>query len=285
MNKVAYLVNSILKIFGLRLLSTNRYNQREELISKQSREINSFKLLELGKTCNLPPSFLDYIAKESKASHSQLSQDLLAGWLFSDEKGFFCEVGGGDGVLYSNSYYLEKRGWTGVILEPSKRNLAKILKVRSCEVSSRAAWSVSGLTMEFRETENLELSTFEQFVDGDNNLEDRRKYLSKSPVTTTTLTEVLSNFGAPKFFEYLSVDTEGSEMEVLQGLDFNLYKPILITIEHNFTPSRIHIHEFLTKKGYQRVFMEFSRHDDWYISEQKMALMNEDINSLIPKAP
>lgn len=285
MNRIAYLVNRVLNYIGIRLLSTQRYNQREELILNLSREINSIRLLEFAKSCNLPLSFLDYMEREFKESHSQLSQDLLAGWLFRNEKGVFCEVGGGDGVLYSNSYYLEKLGWKGVIIEPSKRNLAKIRKVRSCEISSLAAWSVSGLTMKFRETENLELSTFEQFVNADNNLQDRRHILSKTLVTTTTLTEVLSNLNAPKHFEYLSIDTEGSEMEVLHGLDFNQFHPILITVEHNFTPNRHQIHEFLTSKGYQRVFMEFSRHDDWYLSDQRIDLAKEADNSLNFKAP
>ena len=70
-------------------------------------------------------------------------------------------------------------------------------------------------------------------------------------IETTTLTEILDEAKAPNFIEYLSIDTEGSEYEVLKGIDFEKYKFGFITIEHNFVePKRTQIREYLTGKGY-----------------------------------
>ena len=71
-------------------------------------------------------------------------------------------------------------------------------------------------------------------------------------VQSITLTDVLDENNAPTFIEYLTVDTEGSELEVLKGINFNKYSFGLIHIEHNFEePKRTDIKTFLQSKGYK----------------------------------
>ena len=67
--------------------------------------------------------------------------------------------------------------------------------------------------------------------------------------------------------DYLSIDTEGSEFEILNSFDFSKFKFRIITCEHNYTPMREKIFELLTKNGYTRVFKEISFNDDWYVSD------------------
>ena len=68
-----------------------------------------------------------------------------------------------------------------------------------------------------------------------------------------------------KEIDYLSIDTEGTEFEILKSLNFEIYRPKVITIEHNYKDYRKKIFNFLQEKKYKRVFKNVSRFDDWYI--------------------
>jgi hypothetical protein len=65
--------------------------------------------------------------------------------------------------------------------------------------------------------------------------------------------------------DYLSIDTEGSEYEILANFDFSKHRFRVITCEHNYTQERDKIHTLLTEKGYLRKFEDVSQFDDWYV--------------------
>ncbi len=258
-------INRCLSPLGLVLQTKTRVSRTQKTVFELSLELSSLRTRELAIQSGLSSNLVSFIVDNFHHSHSQLQQDLIALFLFKDKKGYFCEVGGGDGITYSNSFLLEKMDWQGLIIEPARANQKKIVKSRSCQLSKKAAWSISGLDLKFVETKNLELSTLDDFKNLDDNASDRISVSGEYLVQTTTLTEVLSEFDFPRNFEYLSIDTEGSELEVLKGLDFNQFSPVLITIEHNFTANRKLVREFLSVLGYQQICNTFSRHDDWYL--------------------
>ena len=76
---------------------------------------------------------------------------------------------------------------------------------------------------------------------------------------------MLRKHNAPKEIDYLSVDTEGSEYEILSHFDFGSYNIKVITVEHNYTETRAKVHKRLTQHGYVRKYLGFSKWDDWYI--------------------
>lgn len=92
-----------------------------------------------------------------------------------------------------------------------------------------------------------------------------RRRGTKYTVNTISLNDLLKKYNAPKTIDYLSIDTEGSEYEILSAFDFNEFSISVITVEHNYTPARAALHELLTKAGYVRKCEEFSKFDDWYV--------------------
>ena len=76
---------------------------------------------------------------------------------------------------------------------------------------------------------------------------------------------MLKKHNAPKKIDYLSIDTEGSEFEILNSFNFNEYDIKVITCEHNYTSMREKIYSLLSKNGYERKYSEFSMFDDWYV--------------------
>lgn len=210
----------------------------------------------------LTQEYADSIQAKSKA---QLHQDIfvLAELNFKRD-GFFVEFGATNGMDLSNTYVLEKEmGWTGILAEPARIWHDDLIKNRSCYLDFNCVWTESGKTIEFNQVKDAELSTIDAFSSSDDHAK-LRKDGEKYTVNTISLVDLLMTHGAPKEIDYLSIDTEGSEFEILSAFDFDAYNIKTITCEHNYTPMREKIYELLTSKGYTRKYTEFSYFDDWY---------------------
>ena len=83
-------------------------------------------------------------------------------------------------------------------------------------------------------------------------------------MTTTSLLDLLQQNDAPEVIDYLSIDTEGSELAILEGFDWDSYQIRCITVEHNFTDKREPIRHLLEAQGYERREASW---DDWYFAK------------------
>jgi FkbM family methyltransferase len=116
--------------------------------------------------------------------------------------------------------------------------------------------------IKFVEANNNELSFVENIAQGKNVYIKKKIY----EVETISINKLLEKYNCPSKFEYLSIDTEGDEYNIIKNLNFDRYKPRVITIEHNYeTIKRKNIYNFLIKKNYKRIHKDISRWDDWYI--------------------
>ena len=125
-------------------------------------------------------------------------------------------------------------------------------------------WSESRKKLLFSECERKGLSTLTDFEDSDKHMGKRKKN-KKYLVETISLFDLLKHFNAPKTIDYLSIDTEGSEYEILKKFPFDQYKFRVITCEHNFNKNRGLIRDLLFQNGYQQVHQNISGGDDWFI--------------------
>jgi hypothetical protein len=107
------------------------------------------------------------------------------------------------------------------------------------------------------------LSTMERFADGDMHAGNRINH-SKVSQTTISLNDLLARYDAPKQIDFISIDTEGSELEILGGFDFGRHDVRLFAIEHNHTPAEKEIDLLMRRHGYERVHRFWSRWDAWY---------------------
>jgi hypothetical protein len=80
--------------------------------------------------------------------------------------------------------------------------------------------------------------------------------------------DLLKQHNAPTHIDFLSIDTEGSELEILSTFDFSQYTFGGICIEHNFTSNRSKIKRLLDSKGYLQVYPELSEYDDWFVPKR-----------------
>lgn len=198
-------------------------------------------------------------------SNAQLRQDVLALAMTGFRKGgYFVEFGATDGVSLNNTLLLESEfGWSGILAEPAIQWHADLKKNRKCMIDTRCVWKESGETLQFTQAPRGENSGISQYVSA------QRKMRGETyDVSTISFSDLLAEHGAPALIDYASVDTEGSEFEILNALDWKRWSFRLLTIEHNFAPQREDIHRLLSGHGYRRVFEAVSRFDDWYLGPE-----------------
>jgi FkbM family methyltransferase len=170
-----------------------------------------------------------------------------------------------DRITLSNTFLLESRyGWSGIVAEPARRWHYELKQHRHCSIDLRCVWKKSGEFIEFNEIEFSEFSTINAFSNADYHSKIRRDG-HLHIVETVSLADLLRYYNALKVVDYMSIDTEGSEFEILRSFMFDDYDIRVITVEHNHSDRRSKIHEVLTSKGYWRVFDPLSDFDDWYV--------------------
>lgn len=201
-----------------------------------------------------------------KNSRSQLRQDLFVlATLGMRRNGFFVEFGAADGVYLSNSWLLEKEfGWKGILAEPARTSAESIRRSRSAILETDCVWRATGDKLLFREVDNSEFSTLDDLASADCHKAERRSATTYE-VTTVSLNDLLFRHHAPQVIDYLSIDTEGSEAEILGAFDFSQHRFRIVTCEHNYTTEREKIFSIMTANGYRRVQTGLSRFDDWYV--------------------
>ena len=212
---------------------------------------------------------LEFLLINRGKSSAQLLQDLFVIYFSKGKKsGYFVEFGATDGISHSNTYRLEKAfDWKGILAEPSSVWHERLRGNRNCHIDTRCVYSKSNEKVSFRNTyEYPDLSGIEKNLQSDHNKELRQKF-STDEVSTVSLIDLLKNYDAPDSIDYLSIDTEGSELEILSAFDFSAYKIALLTVEHNFiNDQRNELKALLERNGFIRVFENISRWDDWYIN-------------------
>lgn len=212
-------------------------------------------------------NFVQYCMAHGASSQAQLFQDLFVLFMLRGKRnGFFVEFGATNGVEVSNTYLLEtKCGWSGILAEPARIWHEALDTNRKAKIDHRAVWNESGKTLTFNEVEAADLSTIAAFSDSDEHREKRRSGKNYD-VESVSLNDLLAFHDAPKKIDYMSVDTEGSELEILRHFDFDRYDVSVFTVEHNsMEPLRGSVHALLISKGYVRLFEDCSRWDDWYV--------------------
>ncbi len=196
---------------------------------------------------------------------SQAGQDRVIDKLLGQKTaGVFVDIGGYDGVTGSNSLFFEVfRGWSGVLVEPSPTQLRLAEQVRRCPCLGYAVAGVAG-SAEFMEVTSgfTQMSGFLDSYDRDLLARVRGDARHKEVVhtlDTKPLAEILTARGISRI-DYLSLDVEGGEMDILQSFPFDDFDIELWSIENNSQSSEMP--ELMRDRGFDLI--EFSGVDDLF---------------------
>ena len=214
---------------------------------------------------------IKYIIKKVKGGYYSINGlDRQLERYVSYDDGFFVELGANDGVAQSNSLYFEqRRGWRGVLIEPSPYNFAQCKLNRSsrnfifCNACVGFDYKEKYVDIEYANLMTVSKSLDLDLSSASNHIERGKKHLDNYEdvfefgAVAKTLTKLLEDASAPILIDFLSLDVEGAELSVLKGINFDKFnfKYMLIEIRDFAEVSK-----FLNQFNYH--FIEkFSEHD------------------------
>ena len=122
-------------------------------------------------------------------------------------------------------------------------------------------------------------STMNDFIDNDKssmpaNTSERKKSGKIISVETISLSDVIKEYFNNISPSYISIDTEGSEYEILKHFDLDIYRPKVFTVEHNFTKYQNQIDSLMKFHNYKRIFKDLTAFDAWYVAEETLKEMD-----------
>ncbi|MGC1467174.1 MAG: FkbM family methyltransferase, partial [Pseudolabrys sp.] len=180
----------------------------------------------------------------------------LVAAFFGGTKGFFVEVGANDPHARSQTLHLERAGWTGILIEPQPDLAEKLRTMRTGKVFAVACSSPehAGRTMPLHVAGPLSSLDREHMAPG-----AAPERVIEVPIRT--LDSLLDEADAPKPLDFLSIDVEGHEIEVLRGFDIARWRPRLILLEDHVAD--LAKHRFMKSAGY-RLIRRYEN-NGWYV--------------------
>ncbi len=216
---------------------------------------------------------------------AQFGEDRILWQVFQGRTtGFFIEVGAFDGQSLSNTYFLEQLGWHGILVEPIPELCAKAEAVRSRSHIINAAVSKRGSsgTANFTVAQNIPVLSFLKANESHvQRCIDEGATLAQIEVPVTTLDDVIlhtrdgdSAIPSPWIanqgwqIDLISIDVEGGELDVLDGLSLDRFKPLVLVLE-NDRPSGHELEEYLNERGYRKFHRQ--KINDFYVCTDSRA--------------
>ena len=176
---------------------------------------------------------------------------------FGNRKGCFVEVGANEPRARSQTFHLEQAGWSGVLIEPQPALAARLRAERKAKVFAVACSA----------PENAGRKLPLHVAGPLSGLDRARMAPGAAPeavieVPVRTLDSVLEEAGAPAGFDFLSIDVEGHELEVLRGFSIARWRPRLILLEDHVRD--LAKHRYLKAAGY-RIVRRYEN-NGWYVA-------------------
>ena len=231
--------------------------------------------------------------------YGQFLEDKYINELFSNKNNGVCiDVGAYDGITGSNSFLFEQNGWDCLCIEPIPDSFDKCNSIRKNSVK----YCISD-----KDKEDVEFTVFKLIGNNlsaisslipDDRLIDSHKHLiqdtTKILVQVRSLTSLLDELNFNEDIDFISIDTENTELDVLKGIDFNKYNIKMLVIENNYNEpfcenylidygyikiNRLAVNDFYIKKSMPKNFKIISAY--YYIQNNiELANVTNKINSL-----
>jgi FkbM family methyltransferase len=198
----------------------------------------------------------------TKNCFSQCGEELVITALLRQIKkqgpGFFVDIGAFDPIVGSNTYYFYRLGWRGINIDARPGSMDKFREVRPHDINLETGIGAQDGQLKYYMLETEPgMNTFSLETLRSCRMEDKITSTAEVPVVRF---EEIQKIHVPSntHIDFVSIDTEGHEMEVLSGFNFDMHRPSIFAVELNGVTSiqdvsQNHVHLFLADKGYVAV--------------------------------
>ena len=184
----------------------------------------------------LPQKLKNLIAIETFSfrnnSYSQEGEDLIIDKLLGYKKnGFFVDIGAHHPLRFSNTAIFYKRGWNGINIDAMPNSMVEFNKLRKLDINLETAISNEEETKLFYIFNESALNTLNKEEALSKDGKNGYKILQAIEVKTVKLKTVFNQYIGNNEIDFISIDTEGNDLNVLKSNDWKKYKPKLILVE------------------------------------------------------
>lgn len=202
---------------------------------------------------------------KSYRSYSQDGEDMILKSFYENKKGykgFYVDVGAHHPVRYSNTYFFYNRGWKGINVEPTPTAIRPFKILRSRDINLNVGVGSKRDSLTFYCFNEPALNTFSEELALEVDKKDNKYRITKRvKVEVLPLSEILKNHLPPGVkIDFMTVDVEGLDLEVLRSNDWNKYSPEYLMVEGHIDFEELvkyDIYQFLTEKNYKLVAKTF----------------------------
>jgi len=190
---------------------------------------------------------------------SQEGEDLILETFFEGvQNGFFVDVGAYYPIRFSNTYLFYLKGWTGVNIDARPQSMAIFNKIRPKDINLEVAIGQKEETLTYYMFDEPGLNSFSKEISEDRNKNTPYKIQKTANIPLKRLETVLDEYlPTNTSIQFMSIDVEGLDLEVLQSNNWNKYKPKMILVETSVVSDGLAmnspIHIYMVEKGYELV--------------------------------
>jgi FkbM family methyltransferase len=174
---------------------------------------------------NLRESFKTYLMRRYVRSWSDQFEDLILDSYFHRSTGFYIDIGANDPVNISNTYRFYRKGWRGIAVEPNPLLHARALKIRPRDINLNVGIAAEETTLRFYEAKIHQTSSF---VEAQVPPEKRARVID---VPCYRLSTLIEKYAPNEQIDFMTVDTEGMDLEVLKTFPWETKRPTIVVVE------------------------------------------------------
>lgn len=203
--------------------------------------------------------------------HAQFGEDRILAAIFAGrDHGWCAEVGAFDGRTGSATLLFEEHGWDCLLVEPIPEFVDQIRRNRRCVIEHCAASSSEGQVTFYVADGVPQMSTVETDAAHHRWIDEVGGTVREITVRTAPLDDLLTAAGFPEL-QFLTIDVEGHELEVLRGLTLERFRPRIVIIEDNARSGSSEVKRHMAAHGY----LNFNRTgvNDWYAHREDAELV------------
>lgn len=166
-------------------------------------------------------------------SYSQEGEDMILRRLFEAKKnGFYVDVGAHHPKRFSNTYYFYKIGWRGINIDAMPGSMKLFDKIRSRDINLEEAVSDKMEELKYYMFNETALNGFSKEITDERNGKNNYRVINTKIIKTKTLSEIFERYILDgQDIDFLNVDAEGFDYQVLAGNDWQRFHPKVVLFE------------------------------------------------------
>lgn len=199
-----------------------------------------------------------YISCPYNLSFAQEGEDLVLNRIFEKQKeGFYIDVGAHHPQRFSNTYFFYLKGWRGINIDAMPGSMKLFEEIRPKDMNIEAAISNVSEALTYYMFNDPALNGFSKPISTDRDTIRGYKIVDRKTIKTQKLSDLLeAHLPEDQTIDFLSIDVEGLDYQVLLSNDWLRYKPTVLLVEELATslgalPGQSKTFQFLQEQGYE----------------------------------